>query len=120
MVICATAIVLVAGWPPDKGRSLAVKAVNWLADPSGALPALPAALPMGLDDDGNAVAEHDAEARDYYRAYDASRLTRWRMTLKETGEPLDPVTERQLLVGIGVLSALLTWRLSRSSASASS
>ena len=28
-----------------------------------------------------------------------------------SGEPLDPVTERQLLVGLVVLSALLVWRL---------
>jgi hypothetical protein len=33
------------------------------------------------------------------------------MTLKETGEPLDPSTERQLLVVVMVLSALGVWRL---------
>jgi hypothetical protein len=111
-VIAITAIVLVAGWPPEKGRSLGVKAINWIVDPADALPSMPAALPMALDDNGDAVAEHDALARDYYNALNASRATRWRMKLKETGEPLDPVTERQLLVGIGVLSALLVWRLS--------
>ena len=112
IVICAAAIVLVAGWPPDKGRSLGVKAINWLADPAGALPSLPPPLPMARDDDGDAVTEHDALAREYYRAADEPGLTRWRMRLKEMGEPLDPVTERQLLVGFGVLSALLIWRLS--------
>jgi hypothetical protein len=114
IVICAAAILLIAGWPPDKGRSLGVKAVNWIADPAGTLPSLPPALPMALDDDGDAVTEHDAREREYYRAFGASRLTRWRMTLKETGEPLDPMTERQLLVGLGVLSALIVWRLSKS------
>jgi hypothetical protein len=36
------------------------------------------------------------------------------MALKETGEPLDPSTERQLLVGVAVLSAIGVWRLNRS------
>src|SRR5437879_4493515 len=107
-IIWSAAALLVLAWPPEAGRSLLVKAVNRAADPSGA----PPPLPMGLDDNGDAVAEHDAQEREYYRAYGASRLTRWRMRLKETGEPLDPATERQLLVGIGVLSALLVWRLS--------
>jgi hypothetical protein len=111
IVICTAAVVLVGGWPPAQGRSLGVKMINWIADPAGTLPPLPAALPMGLDDDGDAVAAHDARERDYYSAYERSRLNRWRMRLKEAEEPLDPVTERQLLVGIGVLSALLVWRL---------
>ena|SRR5438477_10171460 len=111
IVICAVAALLVGGWPPDQGRSLGVKTINWIADPTGALPSLPPALPMGLDDNGDAVAEHDAQERDYYRASSQSGLTRWRMRLKEMGEPLDPATERQLLVGAAVLSALLAWRL---------
>ena len=83
-----------------------------IADPAGALPALPAPLPMALDDDGDAVAAHDAQEREFYRVYDSSRVTRWRMTLKDAGEPLDPSTERQLLVAVAVLSALAVWRLS--------
>jgi hypothetical protein len=119
-VICVAAILLVGGWPPERGRSLGVKAINWLADPAGALPSMPAALPMGLDDDGDAVPAHDAQEAEYYRAVAASRVTRWRLRLKEMEEPLDPVTERQLLVGLAVLSALLIWRLSSPSPPASS
>jgi hypothetical protein len=111
MVICAAAIVLVGGWPPDHGRSLGVKAINWIADPAGTLPSLPPALPRAMDDNGDAVSEHDALALEYYRAAEKPGLTRWRMRLKEMGEPLDPGTERQLLIGWGVLSALLVWRL---------
>ena len=113
-IIWAAALLVLLGWPPDKGRSLLVKAVNLAADPSGSLPALPAPLPMGLDDNGDAVAAHDLEEAEYYRVHDRSRLTRWRLALKEAGEPLDPVTERQLLVGVAVLSALIVWRLNAS------
>ena len=112
-IIWTVAMLVVLGWPPDAGRSLLVKAVNWGADPGGALPALPRPLPMGLDDNGDAVAAHDLEEAEYYRLHDRSRLTRWRMTLKDMGEPLDPSTERQLLAGIAVLSALGVWRLNR-------
>jgi hypothetical protein len=113
-IIWTVAVLVVLCWPPDKGRSLALKAVNWAVDPSGSLPALPAPLPMGLDDNGDAVAAHDAEERDYYSARERSRLARWRMDLKEAEEPLDPQTERQLLVGVAVLSALAVWRLNTS------
>jgi hypothetical protein len=112
-IIWAAAILLVLGWPPEKGRSLLVKAVHWAVDPAGTLPVFPAPLPMGLGDNGDAVAAHDAEEAEYYRARDRSTITRWRMTLKETGEPLDPSTERQLMVGVMILSALGVWRLNR-------
>jgi hypothetical protein len=112
-ILWTVAMLVVLGWPPDTGRSLLVKAVNWGADPAGSLPALPRPLPMALDDDGDAVAAHDLEEAEYYRLRDRSWLTRWRMTLKDMGEPLDPSTERQLLVGVGVLSALGVWRLNR-------
>jgi hypothetical protein len=112
-IIWAAAVLVVLGWPPGQGRSLLVKAANWAVDPAGTLPAFPAPLPMGLGDNGDAVAAHDAAEADYYQAHDRSRMTRWRMALKETGEPLDPSTERQLLVGVMVLSALGVWRLNR-------
>lgn len=110
-IVWTVAVLVILAWPPDAGRSLLIKLVNRAADPMGSLPALPAPLPMALDDDGDAVAAHDAEESEYYRQYDSSRLTRWRMTLKSAGEPLDPSTERQLLVGLAVLSALAVWRL---------
>jgi hypothetical protein len=104
-------VVLILGWPADSGRSLAVKAANWLADPTNSLPSLPAQLPIGLDDNGDAVAAHDAEEAEYYRAYTSSRTTRFRMTLKTASDPLDVSTERQILAGVGILSALAVWRL---------
>jgi hypothetical protein len=111
LIWTVTGLILIA-WPSGNGRSLAVTTLRWAVDPSGSLPRLPAPLPMALDDDGDAVAAHDAVERDYYRAYDASRITRWRMKLRGAEEPLDPAIERQLLGGIAVLSALAVWRLS--------
>lgn len=112
-VIWIVAVLLILGWPPREGRSLAVKAVNWLADPTGSLPTLPDPLPMGLDDNGDAVAAHDAEAAEYYRRYQSSRVTRLRLSLKAADDPFDPSTERQILAGIGILGALAVWRLNR-------
>jgi hypothetical protein len=69
---------------------------------------------MGLDDDGDAVAAHDALESDYYRARAGSATTRWRIRVKEAvvaGGPIDPSTERQLLIGLGVVAALAVWRL---------
>ena len=111
-ILWTVAVLLVLAWPPDRGRSLGVKAVNWLADPTGSLPTLPAPLPMALDDDGDAVPAHDAEEAEYYRVRASSPTTRWRMRMKEASDPLDSATERQLLVGLAVMSALGVWRLS--------
>ena len=110
-MIWIVAVILVLGWPADSGRCLATKAANWLADPSNSLPSLPAQLPIGLDDNGDAVAAHDAEEAEYYRAYTSSGVTRLRMALKTTADPLDASTERQILTGVGLLSALAVFRL---------
>ena len=110
-IILTVAILLVVAWPPDQGRSLGVKAANWAADPTGSLPTLPAPLPRALDDDGDAVPAHDALETEYYRRRDSSSITRWRMMVKEASDPLERSTQRQLLVGIAVLSALGVWRL---------
>jgi hypothetical protein len=110
-IIWIVAILLILSWPPEAGRSLGMKAVNWLADPGNSLPTLPDQLPIGLDDNGDAVAAHDAEEAEYYRQYQSSRVTRARMALKAAGEPFDPSTERQILAGIGIVSALIVWRL---------
>lgn len=111
-IIWPVALLVVLAWPPEKGRSLAIKAINWAVDPADSLPTLPPALPMGLDDDGDAVAAHDARELDYYRVRDRSALTRWRMTMKAALDPFDPQTERQLLIAVVVLAALAVWRLS--------
>ena len=104
-------MLLILAWPPDQARSLAMKAANWLADPTGALADQPDPLPIGLDDNGDAVAAHDALEAEYYRQYESSRVTRLRMRLKVAADPFDPSTERQILAGIGILSALAVWRL---------
>src|SRR6476620_7495244 len=111
-MIWTAAIVLILAWPPSDGSSLAAKIARWVVDPAGTLPALPAPLPMGLDDDGDAVAAHDALEAEYYRRRDRSAITRWRMGVKAAHDPFDPTTERQLLVGVAALAALVIWRLS--------
>ena len=62
----ALAIVLLLAWPAGDG-SLGVKTIRWLADPRGMLPQLPPPLSMELDDNADAVAEHDAAEQEYYR-----------------------------------------------------
>lgn len=47
----------------------------------------------------------------YYQFRERSAVTRWRMDLKEAGDPLPASTERQLLVAIGVAAALTVWRM---------
>ena len=102
---------MLLAWPPGAGKSLGAKATNWLVDPSHALPDLPPPLPIGLDDDGDAVTAHDALEQEYYRVYQSSTSAKLRMDLKEAGDPFDSTTERQMLVAIGVLAALAVWRL---------
>lgn len=110
-IICLVALVVVLGWPPDEGRSLGTKFVNWVADPRGTLPVSPKSLPMSLDDDGDAVTQHDMLENAYHIARERSDSTRWRMDLKEAEDPFESSTSRQLLVGLMVLGALGVWRL---------
>ena len=81
-IIWILAILLILTWPPDQGRSLGMKAVNWMVDPGNILPTLPDQLPIGLDDNGDAVAAHDSQEAEYYRQYESSKVTRARMALK--------------------------------------
>lgn len=111
LIICTVTALVVLGWPPDTGRSLGAKLVNWAADPMHALPAMPPALPMGLDDDGDAVTEHDMLETAYQHARQRSNSNRLRMDLKEAADPLERTTQRQLLIGLSVLAALAVWRL---------
>ena len=110
-IIWIVAALLILGWPPDNGRSLGVKLVNGLADPRHSLPTMPEPLPIALDDNGDAVTEHDALAAEYYRQYESSAWTRFRMKLKQATVLFDPSTERQVLAGIGILSALAVWKI---------
>jgi hypothetical protein len=110
-IIWPVAALLILAWPPDRGHSLGVKAVRWIVDPAGTLPTFPPPLPMGLDDDGDAVAAHDALETAYYERRDSSATTRWRLSWKEATDPFDPQTQRQLLAGLAVLAALAIWRI---------
>jgi hypothetical protein len=109
--IWVVAVILIFAWPAGDSKSLGAKVLNWAVDPGDALPTMPAQLPMSLDDDGDAVAAHDEIERAYYDAYQRSSMNRLRMKLKEAGDPLDPATERQILVGVGILAALGVWRM---------
>jgi hypothetical protein len=115
-IIWLVSVLLILFWPPEFGRSLATKTAAWLADPNNSLPVLPPQLPIGLDDNGDAVAVHDALAAEYYRQYESSGWTRLRMRVKDAKEPFDVTTERQVLAGIGILGALAVWRLQRKNA----
>jgi hypothetical protein len=88
-----------------------IKALHWAVDPADALPALPPALPPGLGDNGDAVAEHDAIEGEYYRLHNSSAMTRWRMDMEAAGDPFDPTTERQVLIASAVIAALAIWML---------
>jgi hypothetical protein len=110
-IIWPVAILVVLAWPPDQGRSLGMKVVSRAVDPFNALPPLPPQLPMGQDDNGDAVAEHDMLEGAYFQERDRSASNRLRMDLKNADDPLDPATQRQVLVGILVVAALAVWRM---------
>jgi hypothetical protein len=57
------------------------------------------------------VQQHDAEETAYYTMYNRSRFTRLRLQLRDLDDPFDPATERQVLFGLVILSALGIWRL---------
>ena len=112
-VIWLAAVVLIVAWPLPEGGCLGLRTARWLADPANALPSLPEPLPMGLGDNGDAVAAHDEQETEYYRLYESSRMMRARLRLKVAEDPWDPSLERRVLTGFGILSALLVWRLGR-------
>ncbi|MFN8067045.1 MAG: hypothetical protein U0P82_19795 [Vicinamibacterales bacterium] len=111
MLIWLAAMLLVLGWPPDQGHSLGVSLARWAADPADTLPDPPADLPMGLDDDGDAVTAHDMQEAAWNHARERSTLNRWRMDLEIANDPLPPSTQRQVLVGLAVVAALITWQM---------
>jgi len=110
-VIWPIAMFALLAWPPDAGRSLGVKTLHWIVDPAGTLPSFPPPLPMGLDDDGDAVAAHDALETAYYERRNSSALTRWRMAIKNARDPLESQTTRQLLAALIVVSGLAVWKM---------
>ncbi len=110
-LLALIALLLVAAWPPQGGRSLAAKFVNWAVDPVGRLPVLPDPLPLGLGDNPLAVEAHDAETRLYDDLYRQGGWMRRRLELKVAGDPFNSSTTRQLLAGLAALTVLYAWRL---------
>lgn len=102
---------VILGWPDGDGESLAVKIAHFAVDPSGDLPSLPPPIPMGLGDNADAVMAHDAAEAAYYDAYDSSAIARSRMAVRDWRDPLDPSTQRQILIAVVVAGVLLAWRL---------
>ena len=110
-LLVAAALAIVALWPPDGGKSLAITFVNWAADPAGQLPVLPPQLPIGSGDDPEAVERRDAIVQRYDAAYAEGEWTRRRLALKVAGEPLRPPLMRQLLLAAAVILAAIAWRV---------
>jgi len=110
LLVCV-ALLLVAVWPPGDDRSLAVKVINWAADPRNELPIEPGPLALGLGDDPDAVEEHDSMEQRYYALYEQGGWVRRRLQLKVASDPFNPATERQLLTGMAVVALLVMWRL---------
>ena len=109
-VLLLTALLMVAAWPPDKDRSLVVKALNWSVDPGDRLPVLPPQLGFGLSDDVHAVEIRDEMVRRYDELFNRDRLTRTRLELKVAEDPFNPTTERQLLLAFGIIVAFAVIR----------
>lgn len=109
-VLVTVAVFIVVAWPSDNDRSLASKLTNWAVDPRDELPVLPGPLALGRGDDLDAVEAHDLQVRMYDELYNKGGWTRRRLELKVAGDPFNPGTERQVLTGIGVLTAFLVWR----------
>jgi hypothetical protein len=115
-ILLLTTLFIIAAWPPDEGRSLIMKGVNWTADPSSALPILPEQLGFGVSDDPIAVEERDAEVRRYDALYNSGGFMRMRLQLKVAEDPFDRTTERQLLLVVGavVVFGAVRWGAARS------
>lgn len=109
-LLAIVALLIVFVWPPTDDRSLAVKFVRWAVDPADELPVLPGQLALGLGDDPDAVAAHDMQTQQYDALYLKGGWTRTRLELKVTRDPMNPATERQLLVGLAVITGFLAWR----------
>jgi len=110
-VIWILAAILVLFWPGQQSRSLAVKIVNWAADPMNTLPRLPEQFTLEDGEDPASVMAHDSQEADYERAYANSRLLRLRIRLRDMRDPFEPATQQQILAALAALGGLLIWRL---------
>ena len=97
-VLFLTVLAVITAWPPQTGRSLALKLVHVAVDPDGSLPFLPEQLDFGLSDDPQAVDLRDMLVRRYDDALASGPVMRTRLRLKNVTDPLEPSTERQLLL----------------------
>ena len=111
IVLVAFAVLLVFVWPPADDRSLAVKLLNWAVDPRGELPVLPPPFALGAGDDPDAVATHDAQVQAYDARYLQGGWMRRRLELKTARDPINPATERQVILALGILTAFAFWRV---------
>ena len=84
-----------------------MKTINWLADPRGDLPRRPSPLAMGVDDDADVVSAHDSEEHAYEAMYRRSWSSRLRLQLRDAEDPMEPATERPVLIAIG--AAGIAW-----------
>ena len=110
-LIWILAIAIVLFWPGQPNRSLAIRALNWVADPMNTLPRLPGDFTLESGEDTDAVMAHDTQEAEYRRIYASSSFARLRIRLRDMPDPFDPSTQRQVLAAIGVLGGLLVWRL---------
>jgi hypothetical protein len=110
-ILLVVALLVVAAWPPADDRSLALKFANWAVDPYDRLPVLPGPFDVGEGDDLETVNAHDLQTRMYDELYEKGGWTRMRLELKVARDPFNAATERQILTGIGVVAAFLSWRL---------
>ena len=110
-ILVIVALLIVFVWPPSDDKSLAVKFVNWAVDPLGDLPILPDQLAVGMGDGPDAVNARDLQVQQYDALYLKGGWTRKRLELKVARDPFNPSTERQLLIGLAVATAFLSWRL---------
>ena len=90
-----------------------LKLTNWAVDPGNTLPVLPGPFGPGQGDDWREVEAHDLQVRMYDELYARGGWTRLRLRLKVAGDPMNLATERQLLIGGGVLVAFLVWKWRR-------
>jgi len=114
-VLVAVAVALVCLWPPADDRSLAIKFVNWAVDPRGELPVLPGPFALGAGDDPDVVAAHDMQVQAYDTLYAKGGWTRRRLEWKVARDPLNPATERQVILALGIVTAFVFWRVNRRS-----
>ena len=110
-LVVIVALLIVSMWPPTSDTSLALKFVNWAVDPWGELPILPDQLALGRGDDPDAVNARDLQVQQYDALYLKGGWMRKRLELKVARDPFNPSTERQLLIGLAVMTAFLAWRL---------